>query len=71
MFACGLCGIQSESKEKGVKVILEKKMMDHFDAYGNRIGQGFQIAREVTAHAACALQVQKESQRLVTDYPRR
>lgn len=55
MFKCGLCGLPSESKEKAEHVITEKRKKSY--RYGDgSVSTGWEIVKEVLAHAKCAKQ---------------
>lgn len=49
MFKCGVCGTNSKKGERASHALLEKRSVNYRDG-----GQGWEIVREVLAHAACA-----------------
>ena len=55
MFKCGLCGKDSLPRETATMVVVEKRSKV-YPARGeeDKGGMGYETAREVLAHAACA-----------------
>lgn len=54
MFKCGICGENSEEKEKASHVILETRKRTY--NYGpGLVSTGWEIVKEVLAHAKCAI----------------
>ena len=58
MFKCGLCGKQSKRGEGMASVVLETRNVSYVqtDEFDEPVGvsHGWEIVREVGAHAACA-----------------
>ncbi len=48
MFRCEITGIQSQPYESPRKLVTERRAKIYFDKDGKKIGEGWEIAKEVT-----------------------
>ena len=55
MYKCGNCGINSEASEKMTKVVVEKRNKIYTGTFGEVIGQGWEIVKEIGVCLKCAL----------------